>query len=383
MDSTPFTELGVSSEIAKSLRRMKFTTPTPVQKLTIAAFLNGEDLLVQAPTGTGKTAAFGMPIIQRLDLSKREPQALILCPTRELALQITGVLRELSSHKQGVRIAAIYGGENIARQFTALGSAPHILVATPGRLMDHMQRKTVKLAEIKTVVLDEADRMLDMGFRRDIERILRATPRERQTVMYSATIPQEIYFIAGEYQKDAKEIRVEQESLAVETAEFDSFAAHLTRDCDFIRENKDLMGHDPDGPMHCLLVTGEGREDGILAQASGYDYARYAAHVPHAHSIIAAQNQSPAMTALGEKLSSFAEYMAGEYLTMLQSDDRAAMYLSGQAIDYDIDISYSETLREAVIEMIGERLEGHNLDMEFDNGDLIVTPRAPEMRMEM
>ena len=217
MDSTPFTELGVSSEIAKSLRRMKFTNPTPVQKLTIAPFLSGEDLLVQAPTGTGKTAAFGMPIIQRLDIAKREPQALILCPTRELALQITGVLRELSSHKRGVRIAAIYGGENINRQFAALNNLPHILVATPGRLMDHMQRKTLKLTEIRTVVLDEADRMLDMGFRRDIERILRATPKERQTVMYSATIPQEIYFIAGEYQKQAKEIRVEQESLAVET----------------------------------------------------------------------------------------------------------------------------------------------------------------------
>ncbi len=174
-----------------------------------------------------------------------------------------------------------------------------------------------------------------------------------------------------------KETGFETQSCAVEKvipltgAEFDSFAAHLTRDFDFISENKELMSVDLDGTMHCLLVTGEGREDGILVQAFGYDYARYAAHVPHVHSIIAAQNQSPAMTALGEKLSIFADYMAGEYLTMLQSDDRAALYLSGQAIDYDIDISY------------GERLDGHNLDMEFDNGDLIVTPRAPEMRMEM
>jgi hypothetical protein len=143
------------------------------------------------------------------------------------------------------------------------------------------------------------------------------------------------------------------------------------------------MSVDPDGTMHCLLVTGEGREDGILVQSSGYDYARYAAHVPHIHSIIAAQNQSPAMTALGEKLSSFADYMAGEYLSLLEVSDRAALYLSGQASDYDIDLSYSETLRETVIEMIGERLDGHNLDMEYDNGDLIVTPRAPEMRMEM
>ncbi len=166
-------------------------------------------------------------------------------------------------------------------------------------------------------------------------------------------------------------------------AEFDSFAAHLTRDWDFIRENKDLMSFDPDGTMHCLLITGEGREDGILVQSEGYDYARYAAHVPNVNPIIAAQNQSPAMTALGEKLSAFAEYMAGEYLTMLQSDDHAAMYLYGEAQAHGIDISSSETLRGTIIEMVGERLDDHDLDMEFENGDLIVTPRAPEMRMEM
>ncbi len=262
MDSTPFTELGVSSEIAKSLRRMKFTTPTPVQKLTIAPFLNGEDLLVQAPTGTGKTAAFGMPIIQRLDIAKLEPQALILCPTRELALQITGVLRELSSHKQGVRIAAIYGGENINRQFQALSNSPHILVATPGRLMDHMQRKTVKLTDIRTVVLDEADRMLDMGFRRDIERILRATPKERQTVMYSATIPQEIYFIAGEYQKHAKEIRVEQESLAVETVRQYYTVVHTGGKSDALV----MLLKNNDFPLTLVFVNQKHRADRVAEQ---------------------------------------------------------------------------------------------------------------------
>jgi hypothetical protein len=135
--------------------------------------------------------------------------------------------------------------------------------------------------------------------------------------------------------------------------------------------------------MHCLLVTGESREDGILVESEGYDYARYAAHVPHVHTIIAAQNQSPALASLSEKLSAFADYMAGEYLTMLESDDRAALFLHGEAQAHGIDIAYSETLRETIIEMVGERLDGHNLDMEFDNGDLIVTPREPEMRMEM
>jgi hypothetical protein len=177
---------------------------------------------------------------------------------------------------------------------------------------------------------------------------------------------------------------VVEKIIPLTATEFDSFSVHMVnRNWDFIRENSDLMRWDLDGTMHCVLVTGEGREDGILVESEGYAYARYAAHVPNVRAIISAQNQSPAMTALGEKLSSFADYMAGEYLSLLEVSDRAALYLSGQATDYDIDLSYSETLRDTVIEMIGERLDGHNLDMEFDNGDLIVTPRAPEMRMEM
>ncbi len=217
MQTIPFTELGISKDIQQSLRRMKFEKPTPVQQLTIAPFLAGEDLLVQAPTGTGKTGAFGMPIIQHIDRASRTTQALILSPTRELALQITSVLRNLSQSKPGIRIATVYGGENINKQIAWLRTTPHIIIATPGRLLDHMQRKTVQLKSIRTVVLDEADRMLDMGFRKDMEKILTATPQERQTVLFSATIPQEIYMIASKFQKQAKEISVEQKSLAVET----------------------------------------------------------------------------------------------------------------------------------------------------------------------
>ncbi|MDL2236719.1 DEAD/DEAH box helicase [Christensenellaceae bacterium OttesenSCG-928-K19] len=197
---------------------MNFEKPTPVQELTIGNFLAGDDLLVQAPTGTGKTGAFGMPIVQQIDRAQRTTQALILCPTRELAVQVSGVLRSLSKNKPGIRIATIYGGEKINKQIDWLKTTPHIIVATPGRLMDHMQRKTVKISAIRTVVLDEADRMLDMGFRRDMEKILKATPKDRQTVLFSATMPQEIYMIASQFLKrDAQEIRVKQESLAVET----------------------------------------------------------------------------------------------------------------------------------------------------------------------
>ncbi|WP_066646991.1 DEAD/DEAH box helicase [Christensenella timonensis] len=218
MQETPFKDLGISDDIQASLRNMNFEKPTPVQELTIGGFLEGADLLVQAPTGTGKTGAFGVPIVQQIDRTQRISQALILCPTRELAVQVAGVLRNLAKNKPGIRIVTLYGGENIRKQLDMLHKTPHIIVATPGRLMDHMHRQTVQLKNIRTVVLDEADRMLDMGFRRDMEKILRATPKDRQTVFFSATIPQEIYLIANQFlKKDAREIRVEQESLAVET----------------------------------------------------------------------------------------------------------------------------------------------------------------------
>ena len=218
MQETPFKDLGISDDIQASLRNMNFEKPTPVQELTIGGFLEGADLLVQAPTGTGKTGAFGVPIVQQIDRTQRISQALILCPTRELAVQVAGVLRNLAKNKPGIRIVTLYGGENIKKQLDMLHKTPHIIVATPGRLMDHMHRQTVQLKNIRTVVLDEADRMLDMGFRRDMEKILRATPKDRQTVFFSATIPQEIYLIANQFlKKDAREIRVEQESLAVET----------------------------------------------------------------------------------------------------------------------------------------------------------------------
>ena len=218
MQATPFKDLGISDDIRTSLHNMDFEKPTPVQELTIGGFLAGDDLLVQAPTGTGKTGAFGVPIVQQIDRTQRISQALILCPTRELAVQVAGVLHNLAKNKPGIRIVTLYGGENIRKQLDLLRKTPHIIVATPGRLMDHMHRQTIDLKNIRTVVLDEADRMLDMGFRRDMEKILHATPKDRQTVFFSATIPQEIYLIANQFlKKDAREIRVEQESLAVET----------------------------------------------------------------------------------------------------------------------------------------------------------------------
>lgn len=172
---------------------------------------------MQAPTGTGKTAAFGIPIAQMVDSRKRQAQALIMSPTRELAIQTAQVLQKLTQFKKGLRIASLYGGDPIGRQLASLRSNPQIIVATPGRLIDHIERKSVNLSNIKMVVLDEADRMLDMGFKDDLHRILGHVNAKRQTVLFSATLPQGILDIASNYQHDAKHIVIKQETLTVKS----------------------------------------------------------------------------------------------------------------------------------------------------------------------
>ena len=214
-NQTPFAGIELSNDIKQAIVNMGYVKATPVQEKTIPIFLTGSDLIVQAPTGTGKTAAFGIPIAQMLNPNERFAQVLILSPTRELALQTTGVLRKLMQYKRDVRIATLYGGEKIERQFSVLRMRPQIIVATPGRLIDHLQRRTLTLNTVKTVVLDEADRMLDMGFQADLNKILQTVSAERQTVLFSATISKDIMHIAENYQKDAKHIIVKQDTLTV------------------------------------------------------------------------------------------------------------------------------------------------------------------------
>lgn len=217
MKNSTFEELGASWPILRALDDMGFDAPTPVQAQSIPLFIEGHDLLVQAPTGTGKTGAFGIPLLQKIQTRERVIQALILSPTRELALQIAEVLGQLKAHMPGIRIATVYGGEPIERQFSALQARPQILVATPGRLLDHLQRGTARLGRVQTVVLDEADRMLDMGFRPDIQKILQQAPKQRQTVLYSATLSGEVLEIAKQYQNRARTVEIPQESKTVET----------------------------------------------------------------------------------------------------------------------------------------------------------------------
>lgn len=209
--SEQFQKFNLSIEMMRGLEKMGFKTPTPVQEAAIEPMQACQDLLVQAPTGTGKTGAFGIPTVESIDPSNQNIQAIILCPTRELAVQTARVIKNLCAYKQGVRTLALYGGEQIYKQITALRKKPQIIVATPGRIIDHMNRRTAKFNHVSLVVMDEADRMLDMGFRDDINTILEKLPTKRQTVLFSATVSSEIKKLAEEYQTDPKQIHIKAE----------------------------------------------------------------------------------------------------------------------------------------------------------------------------
>ena len=199
-----FEELGVSPEIRRAIEEMGYENPMPVQEEVIP-YLLGEnnDVVALAQTGTGKTAAFGIPAIQMVDpnLDRRMAQILLLCPTRELAVQACEELKKLAHHTRGVHVCAVYGGAPIERQIVQLKDA-NIVVGTPGRVMDHLRRRTLKISELRMVILDEADEMLSMGFREDIETILTQAPENRQTILFSATMPKEIMNLIDNYQKD-------------------------------------------------------------------------------------------------------------------------------------------------------------------------------------
>ena len=206
-----FVSLNLSEPTLRALEAMGFAEPTPIQSQTIPLVMEGRDVIAKAPTGTGKTCAFGIPLIECLNPDMKDLQAVVLCPTRELCEQITGDLRALIRFNPAIRIASIYGGQNMKRQVDALKKHPHIVVATPGRLLDHMGRGNVWLGNVYTAVLDEADEMLKMGFIKDVRRILNATPQDTQVVMFSATISREVMDVAWEYQHDAVEIQVAAE----------------------------------------------------------------------------------------------------------------------------------------------------------------------------
>ncbi len=204
-----FRDLGLSDAMLKALEKKGYGYPTTIQQLAIPAFLEWKDVIAKAPTGTGKTFAFGIPMIEHVDPEDQEVQGLILAPTRELAIQIGDELRGLLTYYKGIRVAVLYGGAGIVGQAKQLEKKPQIVVATPGRLMDHYNRKNIRLDKIQTVVLDEADRMLDMGFFKDVTKIIEKVKNRKNLGLFSATISQEVMTVSWMYQRDEVEITVE------------------------------------------------------------------------------------------------------------------------------------------------------------------------------
>ncbi|MEY2562991.1 MAG: ATP-dependent helicase DeaD [Verrucomicrobiota bacterium] len=214
-----FSELGLAPEILKAIERMGFEEASPIQSAAIPVLLGGADVVGQSQTGSGKTAAFGIPAIQLVEAAIRAPQVLILCPTRELAVQVAEEIAKLAFFKRGVRELPIYGGQSYERQFKGLHAGAQIIIGTPGRVMDHLERKSLKLDQIKMMILDEADRMLDMGFLDDIKTILRQVPETRQTVFFSATIPRPIQNLIQTFTRNPVNVRVEAEAMTVPAIE--------------------------------------------------------------------------------------------------------------------------------------------------------------------
>jgi ATP-dependent RNA helicase DeaD len=215
METIKFEQLNISDPIKRAIQDMGFEEATPIQTKSIPLILEGKDIIGQAQTGTGKTASFGIPTLDKIDPNNKHLQALILCPTRELALQVAEELRKLSKYMTGIKTLPIYGGQPITRQIQALKKGIQIVIGTPGRVMDHMRRRTLKMDHINTIVLDEADEMLNMGFREDIETILKDISTDRQTILFSATMPKAILDIARTYQKNPDMVKVVHKELTV------------------------------------------------------------------------------------------------------------------------------------------------------------------------
>ena len=219
MTPKPFSELGLSEELLKAIDKLGFEQASPIQAQAIPLLLTGKDIVGQSQTGSGKTAAFAVPALEKTDPNLRVPQVLILCPTRELAVQVSEEIHKLAFFKRGIHALPIYGGQSYERQFDGLKRGAQIIIGTPGRVMDHMNRGTLRLDTVKMAILDEADVMLNMGFREDIEFILQAVPKTRQTVFFSATMPRPIRDLIEKYAHEPQTVKIEQKAMTVPTVE--------------------------------------------------------------------------------------------------------------------------------------------------------------------
>jgi ATP-dependent RNA helicase DeaD len=218
-NTTRFDQLGLSAPVMQALQEIGYESPSPIQAASIPYLLAGDDLLGQAQTGTGKTAAFALPLLSRLDLSQTRPQVLVLAPTRELAIQVAEAFQVYARNLPGFHVLPIYGGQSMQNQLRQLQRGVHVVIGTPGRIMDHLRRKSLSLASLKTLVLDEADEMLRMGFIEDVEWIIEQTPPGRQIALFSATMPDIIRKVAHKHLRDAKEVKIQTKTTTVETIE--------------------------------------------------------------------------------------------------------------------------------------------------------------------
>ncbi len=219
MENPGFKNLNLTKEIQKAITDMGFEEATPIQAQSIPHMLEGKDVVGQAQTGTGKTAAFGIAALEMIDPHNRSLQAVILCPTRELAIQVAEELKKLSKYKKGIEVLPVYGGQPIDRQIRALRMGVHIIIGTPGRVMDHLDRRTLKMDGVKMIILDEADEMLDMGFREDIETIMKKIPKQRQTILFSATMSRPILDLTKKYLNNPQMIKLAHKEMTVPKVE--------------------------------------------------------------------------------------------------------------------------------------------------------------------
>lgn len=274
METKRFEELGVSKKILKAVEAMGFEEATPIQTLAIPEALAGHDIIGQAQTGTGKTAAFSIPIIEIIDTKRKKPQAIILCPTRELAVQVSEELSNLAQGAKGISVLPVYGGQPIDRQIRALSRGVHVVVGTPGRVIDHIKRGTLKLDEIQMMVLDEADEMLDMGFRDDIEEIMRTMPKTKQTLMFSATMPPAILKLKDLYMVNPVHVRVQHKELTVPVIEQSYIEV---RDKNRVEVMSRLLDfHSPNLTM--VFCNTKRRVDELVAQLQARGYFADALH---------------------------------------------------------------------------------------------------------
>ncbi|MDX1618473.1 MAG: DEAD/DEAH box helicase, partial [Balneolaceae bacterium] len=211
--SKQFNDLPIGKPVLRAVSEMGFEAPTAIQERCIPKILEGSDLVGQAQTGTGKTAAFGIPVVEQIDITNKNVQALIQCPTRELAIQVTGELMKLGKYTGGLNVVPVYGGQPIGRQLKALKRGAHIVVGTPGRTIDHLQRGTLELSHLKQIIFDEADEMLNMGFREDMEKILSYTVGPIQKIMFSATVPRAIRQIMNRYMDSPETVTIERKAI--------------------------------------------------------------------------------------------------------------------------------------------------------------------------